>query len=105
MAMTIKGTLHGADTRDNCEIFRPVRKYRYTCKATGGGNLRLKIKCHDGAWRTLVDRERIHSGATVTGTFTAPLDPVGDGKSHLKIVFSRGGVATGVTYDYRMEPA
>ncbi|MEM7038001.1 MAG: hypothetical protein AAF570_13540 [Bacteroidota bacterium] len=105
MSTTLKGTLHGTDTKDTCEIYRKARKYKFTCSAEGGGNLRLKIKANDGNWDTIVDRSRINGGSTISGSFTAPVDPDEDGKARLKVIFSRGALTRGVDYHFFMEPA
>ncbi|MEM7038000.1 MAG: hypothetical protein AAF570_13535, partial [Bacteroidota bacterium] len=98
MPTTLKGTLHGTDTKDTCELTRKARKYDYECKASGGGKLRLKIKYQTTStdsltsqdtgkevWRTVVDREKIASGNTVKGSFTLPTNGWSDTKGTLKV--------------------
>jgi len=118
MSTTITGGLHGLDTKDNIKLYKAPKKYKYTVSASGGGKLRFKVKYYTGdeyspypgdglkgKWRTLVKREKIDSGASLSGSFDLPQSLGGQSTTELKLIFSRGFATTGVDYNFSMEAA
>ena len=116
MSTTLTGDLHGTDTKDTSELSRKARKYTYRVSASGGGTVRLKIDylipgqigldgdTIDSKWKNLVPRFKTDSGQTTSGRFSLP--KVNDeGKTMMKVIFSRGIGTKGVNYEFYMEPA
>jgi len=118
MSTTITGELHGTDTKDTSELARIAREYSYRVTASGGGTLRFKVEHFTGdqlgvgadyvkgKWITLVDRDKIDSGHTCSGTFTLPHTlNMDDDMGSVRFIFSRGLGTKGVDYDFFMAPA
>jgi hypothetical protein len=118
MSTTIKGDLHSLDTKGTSDLYKTPGKYKYTVSATGGGKLRFKVKYYSGdeyspfpgdglkgKWYTLVKREKVDSGAILSGSFDLPQSLGGQSTTQLRLIFSRGFATTGVDYDFSMQAA
>jgi hypothetical protein len=97
MSTTITGDLHGLDTKDKSKLYKAPKKYKYTVSASGGGKLRFKVKYYTGdqyspnpgdglkgKWRTLIKREKVDSGASLSGSFDLPQSQGGQPTTELK---------------------
>jgi hypothetical protein len=115
---TFRGGLHGLDTKDKDKFYKPPGKYKYNVSASGGGKLRFKVKYYTGdqtetkngdevhgSWNTLVKREKVDSGSTLSGNFDLPQSQGGQSTTELKVIFSRGLGTKGVDYNFSMDPA
>ncbi len=118
MSTTVKGDLHSFNTEDKRDLWMDPGKYKYTVSASDGGKLRFKVKYYSGDqyspypgdgikgnWYTLVKREKVDSGASLSGSFNLPESLSGWPVTQLRLIFSRGVGTNGVDYDCSLEAA
>jgi hypothetical protein len=118
MSTSVKGDLHSWDTKDKRDLWMAPGKYKYTVSASDGGKLRFKVKYYSGDqyspypgdgkkgnWYTLVKREKVDSGASLSGSFNLPESLSGWPVTQLRLIFSRGAATKGVDYNFSMDLA
>lgn len=114
-SVSISDDLKKTDYSDSNTIGFDIGTYDYTFKVDGGGRASLKIEAASyvlqgekgkKSWRTIVDKQKVVSGSTLTGSITL-VNSFADEKAaeiaEVKVTFSREFLGKGVEYDFTME--
>lgn len=115
MSTTITNDLHGTNTSDMFEFLRDARKYNYSVRASGGGNLSFRVEWmltmhpqgqpNKEIWSKIEDKSKIQSGTTLNGSFSAPESFPKSGQARIRLYFTRAVLSEGVDYHFEMSPA
>lgn len=116
MSTTLSGSLYNLDYSDDYQLTRTARDYKYELTPSGDGRVSFKVESFQShfpgipsKWSTIVDKSKVASGATLTGSFTVPPTQISASASTdstlIRVTFSREFASAGVDYNLFFYPA